>query len=317
MNLGKITNIPTINGYSSIIDPSTQTLAVRSLSSWLPQTIVSSSNYDVKWIKEFTLFLLCGDDIETSYDGKTWIVRSSTPAKSVAIDDGKKVSVIVGGSVYQITNDGITWTNGTIENNAECSSLCFSNELGIFCAISNNKSYISTDGINWTSSSTGIVTQSIQSTVCWSPKLGKFVCIDSTNYKCYSSTNGNTWTTSYYGRPFSTSIIWIPDLATFVSSGMITDYNDDSVAISSDGITWNGVTSITNTSWYSRACWSPELHLYLTGGNMTGSIVYSYNLINYYTSTFPSGTMLQAFTWSNELGVFCATEPLMEHIVQI
>ena len=217
---GYITSVHTV---ADVVSASTISLGGRAISSWTTGTISSSINYAVKWFPSLKLFINCGDYIETSPDGQTWTVRSLVSAQYIAFDDGRKICIAVGGSTYQIYNDGLTWTSGTIENGTSCTSICYSPELGIFCAISNHKYYISSNGTSWTSSSTGIVSYSVQSPVCWSPLLSKFVCIDSTNHKCYNSVNGTTWTSSYYGRPFSTSLLWIPELSIFVSSGMRTD----------------------------------------------------------------------------------------------
>jgi hypothetical protein len=76
------------------------------------------------------------------------------------------------------SNDGITWTriNYLVDNN--WTSICWSEELEIFCAVSNNgtgRVITSPDGVNWTPHTSGASCS--WNGICWSSELGIFCAV--------------------------------------------------------------------------------------------------------------------------------------------
>ena len=194
----------------------------------------------------------------------------------------------------------------TIITNNSWSSVCWSPELGLFCAVSNggtgNFASVSNNGTIWNNSTN--ILPNPWSSVCWSPKLGLFcVVANGDGYGMFSvyvmlSSDGIIWNAASNVPSYNyTSVCWSNELNLFLavaSNGYyITSYN---------GYNWiaNGQLSTNLTS----VCWSPELGLFCTVSSRLAAV--SKDGINF-TSKVITGANFTGICWSPELGLFCAT----------
>lgn len=179
-------------------------------------------------------------------------------------------------------------------------SICWSPELGLFCAIAQSSNSIQTspDGITWT-----LRTGSGSNTwnaVCWSPDLGLFCAVCNGSSAVQTSPDGITWTarTGQSGQWYS--ITWSSYLGLFCVVGNATNY----VETSPDGITWTVRTPASTAGWRA-VCWSPERKLFCALGNTT-NIQTSPDGVNWTLRTGASSATWVSICWSPELSLFCA-----------
>ncbi|ULY68549.1 DUF2793 domain-containing protein [Chlorella virus XW01] len=163
-----------------------------------------------------------------------------------------------------------TWTARTVPVDNVWSSVCWSPELGLFCAVAesggtvSNRIMTSQDGINWTTRA--VPAANTWKSICWSSELGLF---------CAVAESGGTVL--------------------------------NSIMTSQDGINWTARTSPTVNTWNS-VCWSPNLGLFCTvasSGSLSTIIMTSQDGIIWTTRTAPAGNALRSVCWSSELGLFC------------
>ena len=109
-----------------------------------------------------------------------------------------------------------SWTSRVLPSSQDWQSVCWSPELGIFCAVAANAAVAATspDGITWTqrvlpSSQTWV-------SVCWSPELGLFCAVSLTSAVAATSPDGINWTSRAMPsvRAWS-SVVWAPELGIF------------------------------------------------------------------------------------------------------
>ena len=244
------------------------------------------------------------------------------------------------GAMYSY--DGINWINifSSFALLWGVKGLCWSEELGIFVAVSHRhpKVIYSYNGIDWYSNTTftanGVTTGSSFSNVCWSPELGIFVAVSediNLEYKAFISNNGINW----IAAPGSINIFikwgcvcWSPQLGLFVATP--TDYRGGSVGdppvsvtsfvvmTSYDGYTWTvrSFPSIVSEypNWDSIA-WSPQLGLFVAvswqGGTNDASIVTSNDGINWVVRRITNPhQQIRSVCWSAELGLFVAASAI-------
>ena len=184
---------------------------------------------------------------------------------------GKRASFLTPGragtwSRSQAVASVSSWRTQTSAMDLGWFGVCWSPELGLFCAVamtdSGKRVMTSPDGITWTSRTSAA--DNDWRSVCWSPELGLFcaVALTGTGNRVMTSPDGITWTTRTSAADNSWgSVCWSPELGLFCT--VATTGTGNRVMTSPDGITWTTRTSAADTEWRS-VCWSPELGLFCT-----------------------------------------------------
>ena len=199
--------------------------------------------------------------------------------------------------------DGVTWTLRSASNNSlDWTGVCWSPELGLFCAVSGNGTstgndtvMTSDDGINWT---TQLSSFSVPQKVCWSPELGIFCAIGEGSgpvNKVITSSDGITWnpqTLSQTGR----TIVWSPQL------GIFCGLDQNNSVTSPDGVNWTIHPNFAGN--LGLLTWSPQLGIFCVS-NAFGSIYTSTDGANWTnTATITQmNTFVQMVVWSPELEI--------------
>ena len=240
----------------------------------------------------------------TSPDGITWTNRTLPAAtywSSVtwAPQLGLFCAVAGGGypnggsvttSVAATSPDGITWTSRTLPAVRGWTSVCWSPQLGLFCAIAAAANDVATspDGSTWTFRSTVLPGVLQWSSVTWSPQLGLFCAVagivagkggggsSDTTTIAATSPNGTTWTSRTLPTTDSwPSVCWSPELKLFCTvGGGVTSgsglFASSNAATSSDGVTWS-LRTLPVASYWSAVTWSPQLGQFMavSGGGDT------------------------------------------------
>ncbi|MFW6121292.1 MAG: hypothetical protein ACOC80_10410, partial [Petrotogales bacterium] len=138
------------------------------------------------------------------------------------------------------------WTTRTSAADNDWYSVCWSPDLGLFCAVSWNgtgdRVMTSPDGINWTTRTSAADNDWMS--VCWSSDLGLFCAVSSsgTGNRVMTSPDGINWTirTSAADNDWY-SVCWSPDLGLFCAVSW--NGTGDRVMTSPDGINWTTRTS--------------------------------------------------------------------------
>jgi hypothetical protein len=229
-----------------------------------------------------------GQQIVTSTDGTTWIVRT-TPS---GVNDPHIFSyspslrrVICGrgggttNPAFIYSDDGINWStvvNPVPENFYFESD--WSPQLGLFCAVafsgtSNKKVILSSDGINWTPIEISANVTNSYSVVRWSPELGIFCAlVRNTIPNVMISSDGINW--QFYSTPSNINyrnLVWSPQLRVFVA---ISETGTNRIAYSFDGKTWfERNVSADITSNLRGIAWSPELGIFCINGQIGSPVV--------------------------------------------
>ena len=147
------------------------------------------------------------------------IVRIATDTEAAM---GENVIAVVKPShILRFIWDKFTkWTQRTLPVSTWWRSICWSPELGLFCAVatnsanSSNIAATSPDGINWTQRTLPVSASWLS--VCWSPELGLFCAVAANSTIAITSPNGINWTQRTL--PVSAnwqSICWSPELRLF------------------------------------------------------------------------------------------------------
>lgn len=145
----------------------------------------------LEWAPEIGLFIagcqnsaaVATQRIMTSPDGITWTIRTTPDTEVFDIAWSPTLGLAVGVSTYNgiviTSNDGITWTSRAVPTSNKFNGVAWSEELGVFCAVSQagtgNRVMTSLDGITWTSRSSAA--DNTWQDVCYAPELGRFVAI--------------------------------------------------------------------------------------------------------------------------------------------
>ena len=221
-------------------------------------------------------------------------------------------------TAYDIGQNWQSAVSGVLSN--QWFSVCWSSELGIFCAVAqsgggNNTVMTSSNGLQWRNSSNA--SGNSWKSICWAPELGIFCAVANTGttvQRVMISSNGLSWTTATSGVPNNSwrSICWAPELGIFCAVADSTTGND-CVMISRNGLVWTPATSGVLTNQWRSICWAPELGLFCAVAN-SGAIttqrimVSSDGLIwRNAVSITVAGTMQWiSVCWSPGLGLFCA-----------
>jgi hypothetical protein len=239
---------------------------------------------------------ISGDISWSAVNGYYGLAKDAYPSLNPLSSGDKAVQTWIGRAS---SNEGNSWR-----------SVCWSGELGIFVAVSENGSnrvMTSPNGITWTGRASTNETNEWFS-VCWSPQLRLFVAVanDGTN-RVMTSPDGITWTgrTSANETNGWRSVCWSPELGLFVAVASI---GSNRVMTSPDGITWTGRTSANeNNTWYN-VCWSPELGLFVAVSYSGSNRVMTSNNGTTWTGRESANESNDWNTvcWSKELGLFVA-----------
>ncbi len=218
-------------------------------------TVPADTWTSVCWSSDLGLFCAvatsgANNSVMTSPDGLTWTRRTGIPVgasavtwRSVCWSPELHLFCAVGdsgttggsGTAFRVmtSSDGLNWTTpaSTVPTNGWV-SVCWSPELGLFCAVASAGSggnYVMTslDGSTWTQPS-GTITANAWQNICWSPELGLFTAVSSTGTgnRVMTSPDGIHWTThsSAVDNPW-TAICWSPDLGVFSAIASVSGTN--------------------------------------------------------------------------------------------
>lgn len=199
-------------------------------------------------------------------------------------------------------------TQGTMPETNHYEDICWSPELGLFCAVSYDGTHqvmTSPDGKTFTGRTAS--SSAIWTSVCWSPELGLFCAVNGGGAGSFSMTSpdGITWTG--YGATTSNwnSVCWSPALGLFVAVANAS--GGSYVATSPDGATWTGRTAAELNQW-NGVTWAPELNLFVAvASSGVHRVMTSPDGITWTARTAPAQDW-NGICWSPDLGVFVATE---------
>jgi hypothetical protein len=149
-------------------------------------------------------FVAISGNIYAAYstNGSTWIASSQGLFAYIwtglAYGNGTFVAVCNGTPAYYST-DGMNWNPCTLTSAASCIAY----GSGTFVAIGGGSTSVaySTDGIHWTTNTTGLPSTAVWSSITYGS--GKFVAVSNTSTAAAYSTDGIHWTASPGGLPSS------------------------------------------------------------------------------------------------------------------
>lgn len=261
----------------------------------------------------------------TSPDGINWTIRTSVALSFRGMcwggPAGAKLFVAV--SSGALTNniatspDGITWTARTKANTTPLYGVCWSQELGLFCAVANSgalgkRAWTSPDGINWTERDTPV--DNAWTYVCWSPELSLFVAVanagSGTLDRVMTSPNGINWTirTTPAGDHAWQAVTWGGPAGAklFVAVAWSGSPTTNRIMTSPDGINWTTRTNPSGNALNS-VLWVPELAKFITvafsGATTVPRVQTSPDGINWTARlNAPTTPTWQSVAWSPTLG---------------
>jgi hypothetical protein len=198
--------------------------------------------------------------------------------------------------------------------------LCWSKELGLFCAVQQTSLVItntwgivtSSDGVTWTTRSTA--NYILGGGIVWSSRLNLFIAmIYGAAPYAISSPDGITWTTRGGGSSslgWRTGLEYSPELGLFCAVNGASAGSAAAVVTSPDGITWTTQSACTATTYWTSIKWSAELGIFValkgTNGTNVPAIMTSPNGITWTTRAALTSQQWTALAYSSELTMFCA-----------
>ena len=205
---------------------------------------------------------------------------------------------------------GATWLTSAsaVDNNWQ--SVCWSDTLGLFCAVAasgtGNRVMTSPDGIAWTARSSAA--DNNWRSVCWAAELGLFCAVSDTGTgnRVMTSPDGITWSSHAAAVDNDwRAICWSAELGLFCAVSITGAGNR--VMTSADGVTWTSRTSAADNTWQSL-CWSAELGLFCAVGDSgTGNrIMTSTDGMTWISRASAADNGWYGLCWSPELGLFSA-----------
>jgi hypothetical protein len=301
--------------------------------------IFSTQPVSLCWSPELGLFCSgCANAIVNSRDGLTWntIVVSGGYGNSNDICWSPELRIFVviayNNNRCATSPDGFTWTIRTglttlsilDGHDIQWGSVCWSRELGLFCAVGNDvgasfatkseaiNNYcvaLSSDGITWNLSTSGVKNY-YWAYVCWSAELGLFCAVSfssASNNRIMVSRDGYNWSNATNGNGSYNyiQVCWSPELGLFCATGV------GNIMVSRDGYNCTpSISGVRNTTW-EGVCWSPELGLFCavsptasTGNNEVIISRDGYNWTEATSGVAPIGW--GNVCWSPELSIFCS-----------
>jgi hypothetical protein len=226
---------------------------------------------------------------------------------------------------FQISNNGIDWTQVDVSFSVPYRQIAWSKELkrvvvGTFGSNNpvNSRLAYSDNLINWQYSD---VSNARWESMVWSSELGLFVASNSVDTlrnfnRILTSIDGINWTPrasvddTLPWRP----LCWSPELGIFVNLVNKANANviTSKLQISKDGINWTEYPLLTEGNWTDMV-WSKELGLFVvvgdtffgSVGNQSSKIITSPDGINWTEQTNPDTTVdWFGIEWSPQLGLF-------------
>jgi hypothetical protein len=167
---------------------------------------------------------LTGDDnfhVKVSADGSSWKEAIVVDRRTGVVDFPIGFAAPIRPNIVQrnhVTSNA--WLLSTSAADNQWASVCWSRELGLFCAVAisgtGNRVMTSPDGITWTARTSAADNQ--WRSVCWSRELGLFcaVAVSGTGNRVMTSPDGITWTarTSAADNQWA-SVCWSRELGLF------------------------------------------------------------------------------------------------------
>jgi hypothetical protein len=222
----------------------------------------------------------------------------------------------------------LTWTGTPAAyDNTYWAGTCWSPELGLFAAVTQNSVMTSSDGKTWTVRTIivgGPGADVFWSSVCWSPELRMFVAVadeprEGTAYKVLTSSDGITWTQRSAVNNYTcwSSVCWSRELGLFVAVAGYSPANGgtggtNKVMISTNGINWDSISSTDNGNYWASVCWSAELRIfvavaYFRSSGSSNHIMFSSNGTTWTSRPASNvGNYWSSVCWSPRLGIFVA-----------
>lgn len=205
------------------------------------------------------------------------------------------------------------WTLRDTITNLYFYDICWSETLGLFCAVGRNvvtpgtEVATSPDGINWTTRTSGASGQTWQSVV-WADGLSLFVAVGSVGglSQVMTSPDGITWT----GRTAAAVKNWVKVAWSESLTKLVAVANSGETMYSSDGTAWT--SSVTFGSNHGGLAWSPDLGIFCEI-DATGTSYTSVDGINW-TNNGSTTADATEIAWSPELGIFCAVDDSAKEI---
>ena len=188
-------------------------------------------------------------------------------------------------------------------------TVCWSAELGLFCAVSDsgtgNRIMTSPDGITWTARVSPADNSWLS--VCWSAELGMFcaVATSGTGDRVMTSADGIGWATRANAVDNNwRSVCWSAELGLFCAVSATGTGNR--VMTSPNGLTWTARASATDNNWRS-VCWAADIGLFCAVGDAgtNTQVMTSPDGITWTTRTPAADNSWRSVCWSAELGLFC------------
>ncbi len=263
--------------------------------------ILWQSEYETRAL----LGLLGGDDLTLKVsDGISWrealrvnhvsgrVRFASAPFKSPNVVQRRHVA-------------GQGWLNSTTPADHDWMGLCWSPELGRFCAVAatgtGNRIMTSEDGVTWTQR-TSAADQSWMS-VCWSPETAQFcaVAATGTGNRVMTSPDGVTWTARNSAADHNwSSVCWSPERHLFCA--VAASGTGNRFMTSPDGAVWTARTTPADLDW-RNVVWAAEIGLFVAvASSGTGSrIMTSPDGLSWTLRASAADYDWQCLSWSAEL----------------
>ena len=263
-----------ITGYAKVSNTEFTLMKPEDLGNNWKSKLISSGFTSVAASSTIAVAVGEGTKIWTTTDGETWIDRSSTDIgkmNGVAYAEDKGLFVAVGNYKCITSSDGVNWSTSP-ELPQSANSITYVPSLEKFLvACSYGYVLSSSDGVSWTSVSTGISAQ--LKGIAYSDTLGKYVLVGHGDWDSYllTSSDFTTWTQQTVAVPTNgklKSVCYSDELNMFVAVGPI-----DTIITSADGDTWSIVDlDVPSGQYYASAIYSNLLHaFYIVGGSQVKS----------------------------------------------
>lgn len=223
-------------------------------------------------------------------DGSGNIYKSIIDDNENPLTDGSSWTEVAGANddLKVLQNMAVReWTTRTHSTANAWTAICYSENLGLFAAVSTSgtatRVMTSPDGITWTTRTSS--TDSTWTAICWSPDLSLFVAVNRDGAtRAMTSPDGITWTARSVGANDKeiSGVCWSPALGLFVAT--VGTAGTTSVYTSPNGTTWTNRT--TPNGAFFDVVWCAEKSLFIAVGTDSG-------LDDPYIISSPDGT-----TWT-------------------
>lgn len=250
-----------------------------------------------------------GNNVRSSPDGETWTHRltgSGFGFNKVEHAPDLQQWLALNFFVVYPSDDGETWGDFEVitTDGSAMWGLDRSPELGLWLtAGENGRALTSPDGINWTSRSPGFGSGFTFNEVIWAPGHSRFYLSDDSTGRLSSTPDGITFTSE------GTSLLpWLGKMAYSSSLDTLLAVGDSDDVITKTGPTGTITTTDTGlgVGGFNAATWSPEVGLFLIGGDEKLATSPDGTTWTQQTTTFGSSIVLDT-DWNATLGLFVAS----------